>query len=492
MLTTVSDEFMRHIAGDSYRQATTISVLPDNILLEIFCLHKENDGTPYYLPWDWHLIVQVCRRWREVVFASPHSLDLRIVCTSRTPAGKNLAIWPTLPIFIDFGYYSDRRHGNNASSEDNILTALKHVDRVCDVRLRPTGSELERISTVMQQPFPVLTSLHIISGGLNVPVLPAEFLGGSAPRLRNIYMRRIPFPALPTLLLSTSDLVTLHLENIPPTGYISTEAMIVGLAVLPRLTHFVIHFQSASPRSDRIQPPPAIRTILPALTFFQFQGASEYLEDLVYRIDAPQLNRILIRYLNQLIDFQVAQLSMFMDRSVGPKLTSFRHARVTFYSHLVTFRTYGHANDSSPETHHAITTVLCQGMAWHVSHMARVFSHFSTTLSNVVHLKLELKEDRKLEGTDEVEWIHLLHQFPTVQTLNVSHDLSGHVALALENIARGTVTEVLPSLDLVYLAGQPASSIEKFVSARRLSDCSVTVVETQTEFNEKLKSYVSK
>ena len=344
----------------------------------------------------------------------------------------------------------------------------------------------------MQQSFPVLTSLHIISGGLNVPVLPAEFLGGSAPSLRNIYMRCIPFPALPTLLLSTSDLVTLQLENIPPTGYISTEVMIVGLAVLPRLIHFVIHFQSASPRPDGIQPSPPIRTVLPALTFFQFQGASEYLEDLVYRVDAPQLNRILIRYLNQLIDFQVAQLSMFMDRSVGPKLTSFRHARVTFHSHLVTFRTYGHANDSSPETHHAITTVLCQGMAWQVSHMARVFSHFSTTLSNVVHLKLELEKDRKLEGTDEVEWIHLLHRLPTVQTLHVSHDLSGHVALALENIARGTVAEVLPSLDLIYLAGQPASSIEEFVAARRLSDCSVTVVETQSEFNEKLKSYVSK
>jgi len=39
------------------------------------------------------------------------------------------------------------------------------------------------------------------------------------------------------------------------------------------------------------------------------------------------------------------------------------------------------------------------------------------------------------------------------------------------------VIEVLPSLDLIYLAGQPALSVGDFVAIRQLSDCPVTVVD---------------
>ena len=149
------------------------------------------------------------------------------------------------------------------SNEDDIVTALEHIDRVCEVRLNVTDSELEKISTAMQEPFPELKRLKIIrwstvprSEHENAPVLPAEFLGGSAPCLQDIFLIDISFPALPTLLLSTSDLRTLFLSNIPPGGYISPEAMVVGLAALPMLEAIVIEFQSATPRPDRIHQPP--------------------------------------------------------------------------------------------------------------------------------------------------------------------------------------------------------------------------------------------
>ena len=185
---------------------------------------------------------------------------------------------------------------------------------------------------------------------------------------------------------------------------------------------------------------------------------------------------------------------MFADRTVGPKLASFRSARVEFYGNLVTFRISPHAFDSYLVTPYAITSVLCQGMDWQVSHIAQVLSHFSAALSNVVHLNLELAlaEDPQLESTDYVEWLHLFHQFPTVQTLHGSHRIAGHVALVLEDIARDTVAEVLPTLNLIYLAGQRASSIDKFVAARRLYDRPVTVIETEAEFVQNLKRYVGK
>ena len=85
----------------------------------------------------------------------------------------------------------------------------------------------------------------------------------------------------------------------------------------------------------------------------------------------------------------------------------------------------------------------------------------------------------------------LLNQFPTVRTLHVSHRLAGLVALALEDIALETVAEVLPSLYLICFEVRPASSIEKFAAARQRSGCPVTVIDTEGEFYERVKSYYS-
>ena len=456
-------------------------MLPDNVLLEVFDLYHEDikeDGYEdvHYGLWSWSILVHVCRRWRHVVFGSPIRLDLKILCKSGPPIKRNLGIWPALPIVISCYEITN-------DDEDNIVTALEHVDRVCKVSLNVWGSELEKVSTAMRQTFPMMTYLYIESH--DSPVLPAEFLGGSAPRLHDINLRGISFPALPTLLLSTSDLVSLKLHNIPRSGYISPEEMAEGLAVLPRLEAFDFGFQLASPRPDLIHPHPVTRTILPALTSFFFMGASEYLEDLAARIDAPQLDEINICYLNQLVDFQVAQLSGFMDRSVGPKLALLQHAEVGFYSHGVTFY-MSRENGQYPKQ--LSTTINCEGIDWQVSHMTQVFSQFSSilSLSAAVHLKIWGWLRGPSEGID-VDWRHLL-QFPTIQTLHASRELAEHVARALEHMADGA----FPSLDLIFLKEQPASSVEKFLASRKFSGRLVTVVDTETEFDERVKSYISK
>jgi hypothetical protein len=53
----------------------------------------------------------------------------------------------------------------------------------------------------MQEPFPLLTYLDISTKDDNIPVLLAEFLGGSAPRLQEITLYGIPYPTSPTLLV---------------------------------------------------------------------------------------------------------------------------------------------------------------------------------------------------------------------------------------------------------------------------------------------------
>ncbi|KAH9171751.1 hypothetical protein EDB89DRAFT_1069946 [Lactarius sanguifluus] len=203
--------------GGGYRPATTVDRLPDNVLLEIFDFyrgrsyvnqHAYRNNFPDHAVWEWHLLVRVCRRWRQIVFESPHRLDLRILCTHRTPVKKSLGIWPAFPIVINF---CSPGRSKRPLGQGNIIDALKHPDRICYVNLNVTGFQLGKMAAAMRTPFPVLTQFHVVSNDRDTPVLPARFLGGPAPRLQGITLSGIPCPALPTLLLSTSDLVTLDL-----------------------------------------------------------------------------------------------------------------------------------------------------------------------------------------------------------------------------------------------------------------------------------------
>jgi hypothetical protein len=65
----------------------TFGALPDDVLLEIFefylALVKDWLGL---IPEDaWHTLVHVCKRWRSIVFASPHRLELQLFCTNNRP-----------------------------------------------------------------------------------------------------------------------------------------------------------------------------------------------------------------------------------------------------------------------------------------------------------------------------------------------------------------------------------------------------------------------
>src|SRR5258708_7197746 len=109
-------------------------MLPDHVLLEIFEFFRETSQRSSSLPaWKWHLLVHVCQRWRQIVFASPHRLNLQILCTNETAIKKNLGIWPAFPIVIDYRYSG---RSIRSKGEGNVIaTALGHPDRICFVRL---------------------------------------------------------------------------------------------------------------------------------------------------------------------------------------------------------------------------------------------------------------------------------------------------------------------------------------------------------------------
>jgi hypothetical protein len=193
---------------DQVYPPVTFDALPGDVLLEIF---------DFYLALmnfvdAWHSLVHVCKWWRSIVFASPHRLRLQLLCTDKRPVQNMLDIWPELPIVISCG-----RGASKLQDADNILAALKKHNRVRKIYVdNMANSFSEKIRAMeMEDPFPVLTSLQLHSTQINAPALPDSFLGGSTPQLQILSLDGIPFPALPNLLLTTRDIVQLHLWNIP-------------------------------------------------------------------------------------------------------------------------------------------------------------------------------------------------------------------------------------------------------------------------------------
>ena len=88
-----------------------------------------------------------------------------------------------------------------------------------------------------------------------------------------------------------------------------------------------------------------------------------------------------------------------------------------------------------------------------------------------------------------IQWLQFLSLFSSVRTLFLREQLAWHVSHALQVIDDGMMaTEVLPALDTLCVEGQFASSVNKFIAARRESGRPVTFVNTEKEFRERLNS----
>jgi hypothetical protein len=478
--------------GPFYRQVT-IGILPDDVLLEIFKFFlDECPRTSYQYGYDgWHMLVHVCRRWRNVVFASPRRLHLRLLCMPNRSVKEMLDIWPELPIIIsDYGWYGRPRTVENV---ENAISALELKDRVFDIFFRSVScSDLKRFAAVMRHPFPALTHLEIWFHDEMAPVISDSFLGGSAPRLQSLCLERIPFPALPNLLLSATDLVTLQLWEIPHSGYISPEAIVTCLSALTRLDYLVIRFQSPlsrPPKGSRHRPP-LIRTVLPALAHLEFGGVTEYLEDLVARIDAPFLVEFSMLLFNQLVlDF--LQLPKFLYRI--EKFTELEEADILLDDHLI--HAYLYSRRGTVDRALFEPLISCSKLDWQLSSFAQVCNSAFPTLSTFKRLSLgPIISTDHLPGQDDMEdtqWLELLHPFTNVKDLHLSGILPTCIAPALQELTGERVTEVLPVLQNIFLDGihgepEPVpKAISEFVAARQLSGCPVAIHRRRQEWKNR-------
>src|SRR6266852_222788 len=360
----------------------------------------------------------------------------------------------------------------------DIVAAFEQNDRVCQVLLRDISSSLlERVLAFMQQPFPALTSLRLSSDDNEAPALSDSFLGGSAPRLQYLQLNCIPFPGLPKLLLTATGLVTLRLRRIPHSGYFSPEAIVIVLCASTRLEEFELTFQSPRSRPDRERrrPPPPTRSVVRALTHFEFHGVSEYLEDLVARIDAPLLDLLDITFFHQVI-FHTPQLAQFISRT--PQLKARNKARVTFYSRTAAVTL------PSPQMCHRILELKISSKAdWRLSSIAQICSSSLALISSLERLYICEKEDLQSCWQDDIEnvqWLELFRPFTTVKTLYLSREFAPRIAPSLQELVGGRTTEVLPALRGLFVEqlhpSRPVQeAIGEFVAARQLSGHPISI-----------------
>lgn len=455
---------------------TTIDNLPEEILLEVFdfyrleAMGRSRGGRP----WKWHRLTHVCQRWRYVVSISPRRLRLQITCKSGAPIEPILDTWPTLPIVVRYkGSRKPKRLPNN------IVAAFRHPDRICDIDIGVTSSVLESMVDATQRPFPLLERVHITSNDLtgeSVLPSPGNFMGGSTPRLQNVYLDGIvfPFPELRQLLLSSNHLVEIRLCNITDAGYFSPHALVSGLSALARLKRLEIHFHrstSIPTQRDADPPPPLERASLPSLTFLAFHGISKYLEGVVARIDFPSLTFVIIKFLNEFI-FEIPHLCRFIGRVDALKSPNEVIVKPSQDNSSITFTQRGERRRNLGE----LFLVISGGpLDWQLSSTTQIFTQLSPLLSNVKVLAFGKYPSAPAveEDVDPTQWLELFQPFRSVWNVRVTEKLVPDVALALGGLSDDAAPGVLPALITLTLEGHRdhpfvQDAAQRFVAQRQI------------------------
>jgi hypothetical protein len=244
--------------------------------------------------------------------------------------------------------------------------------------------------------------------------------------------------------------------------------MVTALSALTSLKSLFIEFKSPRRRLDRRRsPPPPTRTLLPALTYFYFKGVSEYLDDLVARIEAPLLDEFHITFFHQLI-FDTPQLTQFISRT--RKFNACDHALVQFFDLGVRVSTIDKA---------LRLEISCRQSDWQLSSLAQVCG--SIFIHPIEHLYIQEAILSPPPWQDDIEtgqWLELLHRLTAVKDLRITRESTPRIAPTLQELVGGRATEVLPALQTLFLETLPSDvrkKIDKFVAARELAGHPIAV-----------------
>jgi hypothetical protein len=361
-----------------------------------------------------------------------------------------LTHFPSLPLAI---YYHGDVHETTEEDEEDILLALRHSDRVHHISLGLLPPTLRKIMTAMDEQFPILERLFFLpltqgDGDLG---LPRAF---QAPHLRHLYLSGAALPIRSPLFTATMGLVSLRLDDIPPSAYFPPTYLLTQLSLVPQLEILVIGFHSPLPNRDvkrqLLATPIMPHITLPNLRVFYFRGISAYLEGLLPQISAQVLSKLQIVFFNQL-SFIVPRLLQFLGTSES---LSFNTIGLAFHNG---FAELTGVQLGETSRYPFVVSIRCGHLDWQVSSAAQILDTLQPVLSVVETLTLTHYEHNPMsEWHDEVDrttWRQLLRPFTNLKMLRVPNELIGRLAPSLQSDDGDPPLEFLPNLGEVGYSG---------------------------------------
>jgi hypothetical protein len=190
-------------------------------------------------------------------------------------------------------------------------------------------------------------------------------------------------------------------------------------------------------------------------------------------IDAPQLNTFYITFFNQ-IDFDIPRLAQFINRTPTIRTLDEAHVQFDNYSAHVIL---------PPGSGTLEITISCREHDWQLSSIEQVCNSFLHPISTVEVLYIEHECWQLVWKNDAIEntlWLQLLLPFTAVKDLYLSRKFAPGIAAALQELVGARITDVLPSLQNIFMEGLESSgplqeSIGRFVAARLLSDHPIAI-----------------
>ena len=199
------------------------------------------------------------------------------------------------------------------------------------------------------------------------------------------------------------------------------------------------------------------------------------------RIDAPLLDSLRIFLYHKLI-FDTPQLTQLISRT--PKFKVLNETRVTF----------GNRNASvklqSTSGARLFLNISSKQPDWQLLSLARLCSSsFLQALIPMERLYIRVLRPLPLPWQDERnQWLELLHLFNAVKDLYISSNFTPRIASILQELIRERATEVLPSLQALFLSGthtEPVpDAIGQFIAVRQLSGHTIAVSRWDDEVDE--------
>jgi hypothetical protein len=446
---------------------THIHILDNDSLLQIFSYFRQAQEGDWNLRLGWRIIAHVCRRWRHLIFDTSSHLDICLLLTNDSPSPDTLSHLPPLPLVIDYSQYSDRSRtiARPGKDEDNIRLGLQQYGRVLRVVLRAPSSGLRMWFELMNNLFPRLTHLSLLSTTTEEMslVLPETL---QAPDLRRLALHGIGLPKGFPLHSSTIALSTLSLTHIGASCYLPPGHLVTQLQGLPHLEELFIGFAipiHLPSSEEELLPAPIPPVTLPTLRRLTFRGVGVYLDNLVAQINTPLLERLSVTLFFEPA-FTLMNLTEFIQRTEGSGRLV---ARVIFDNDgpSIDMGYYEQGGIRKLSLH-----VNCEPLDSQIDSVKLVCSALGKVMSTAEELTLDLDvggAPSDWENTlDNTLWHELLLPFVSVKKLHVGSSLALRLAQALESNAGGLVLPELQELEVSLKIDHAQSAFSLFIETR--------------------------